>query len=155
MRRERRCDGPDARRFGRRWCRSYPAGITTPSSWTARAGWPTPRRPWPAMRTTANPARCSPSEVAREAHLHACGAPVARGHGGRGTGVRPPSRCAPPPAVVGLAARARDGDLVEFRRAVERDIARGAPPAAATAAAVTAADVWVNAGARQQRPGPP
>jgi hypothetical protein len=58
-------------------------------------------------------------------------------------------------AVLALAARARDADLVEFRRAVERDIALGAPPAAATAAAVTAADVWVNAGARQQRPGRP
>ena len=58
-------------------------------------------------------------------------------------------------AVLALAARARDADLVEFRRAVERDIALGAPPAAATAAAVTAADVWVNAGARPQRPGRP
>src|SRR5437867_12711256 len=58
-------------------------------------------------------------------------------------------------AVLGLAARARDADLVEFRRAVERDIALGAPPAAATAAAVTAAAVWGNAGARQQRPGRP
>src|SRR5881409_2886426 len=58
-------------------------------------------------------------------------------------------------AVLGLAARARDADLVEFRRAVERDIALGAPPAAATAAAATAAEVWVNAGARQQRPGRP
>jgi len=58
-------------------------------------------------------------------------------------------------AVLALAARARDADLVEFRRAVERDIALGAPPAAATAAAVAAGDVWVNAGARQQRPGRP
>src|SRR6266566_2166729 len=58
-------------------------------------------------------------------------------------------------AVLALAARARDADLVEFRRAVERDIALGAPPAAATAAAATAADVFVNAGARQQRPGRP
>jgi hypothetical protein len=58
-------------------------------------------------------------------------------------------------AVLGLAARARDADLVEFRRAVERDIALGAPPAAATAAAAMAADVQVNAGARQQRPGRP
>src|SRR6059036_2479616 len=58
-------------------------------------------------------------------------------------------------AVLALAARARDADLVEFRRAVERDIALGAPPAAATAAAATAADMWVNAGARQQRPGRP
>jgi len=58
-------------------------------------------------------------------------------------------------AVLALAARARDADLVEFRRAVERDIALGAPPAAATAAAATAADLRVNAGARQQRPGRP
>jgi len=60
-------------------------------------------------------------------------------------------------AVLALAARARDADLVEFRRAVERDIALGAPPAAATAAAfaATAADMQVNAGARQQRPGRP
>jgi hypothetical protein len=60
-------------------------------------------------------------------------------------------------AVLSLAGRARDADLVEFRRAVERDIALGAPPAAATAAAVTATaqSVDVNAGARQQRPGRP
>ena len=58
-------------------------------------------------------------------------------------------------AVLALAARARDADLVEFRCAVERDIALGAPPAAATAAAATAADMRVNAGARQQRPGRP
>jgi hypothetical protein len=58
-------------------------------------------------------------------------------------------------AVLSLARRARDADLVEFRRAVERDIALGAPPAAATAAAVSAADVSVNAGARPQRPGRP
>src|SRR5713226_4965170 len=58
-------------------------------------------------------------------------------------------------AVLSLAGRARDADLVEFRRAVERDIALGAPPAAATAAAASAADMRVNAGARQQRPGRP
>ncbi|HKW39667.1 MAG TPA: hypothetical protein VJN39_00330 [Gemmatimonadales bacterium] len=60
-------------------------------------------------------------------------------------------------AVVALANRASDGDLVEFRRAVERDIAFGAPPAAAAAAAAAAmpASVQVNAGARQQRPGRP
>ena len=60
-------------------------------------------------------------------------------------------------AVLSLARRARDADLVEFRRAVERDIALGAPPAAATAAAATATaqSVDVNAGARQQRPGRP
>jgi len=58
-------------------------------------------------------------------------------------------------AVLSLAAKSRDTDLVEFRRAVERDIALGAPPASATAAAVAAAAVQVNAGARQQRPGRP
>ena len=60
-------------------------------------------------------------------------------------------------AVLTLAAKARDADLVEFRRAVERDIALGAAPASATAAAAafTAATVQVNAGARQQRPGRP
>jgi len=51
-------------------------------------------------------------------------------------------------AVLALAATARDADLVEFRRAVERDIALGAPPAAA-------ASVRVNAAAREARPGPP
>ena len=48
--------------------------------------------------------------------------------------------------------------LVVFaRRAVVRDIALGAPPAAATAAAagLTAQSVDVNAGACQQRPGRP
>lgn len=60
-------------------------------------------------------------------------------------------------AVLSLAGRARDADLVEFRRAVERDIALGAPPVAATAAAATATaqSVGVNAGARPQRPGRP
>jgi hypothetical protein len=43
-------------------------------------------------------------------------------------------------AVLALAPKARDADLVEFRRAVERDIALGAPPGAATS-------VRVNAGA--------
>ncbi len=51
-------------------------------------------------------------------------------------------------AVLALAPSARDADLVEFRRAVERDIALGAPPAAA-------ASVRVNAAAREARPGPP
>ncbi|HVH67460.1 MAG TPA: hypothetical protein VM716_06295 [Gemmatimonadales bacterium] len=58
-------------------------------------------------------------------------------------------------AVIALAQRANDATLVEFRRAVERDIALGATPAAAAAAAVMAASVQVNAGARQQRPGRP
>src|SRR5881296_3775578 len=61
-------------------------------------------------------------------------------------------------AVLALAARARDADLVEFRRAVERDIALGAPPTAATAAAAAAADARIsqlNAGARENRPGRP
>jgi hypothetical protein len=60
-------------------------------------------------------------------------------------------------AVLALAAKARDADLVEFRRAVERDIALGASPASATAAdaAMAAAAVQVNAATRQQRPGRP
>ncbi len=61
-------------------------------------------------------------------------------------------------AVLALAARARDADLVEFRRSVERDIALGAPPTAATAAAAAYADArisGVNAGARENRPGRP
>lgn len=58
-------------------------------------------------------------------------------------------------AVLVLEARINDADLLDFRRAVERDIALGAPPAAATAAAVVAISVQLNAGARQQRPGRP
>jgi len=50
-------------------------------------------------------------------------------------------------AVLALAST-RDADLVEFRRAVERDIALGAPPAAA-------ASVRLNATARNARPGRP
>jgi len=41
-------------------------------------------------------------------------------------------------AVIALAASARDDQIAEFRRAVERDIALGAPPAAATAVRVDA-----------------
>jgi hypothetical protein len=51
-------------------------------------------------------------------------------------------------AVLTLASTARDADLLEFRRAVERDIALGAPPAAATA-------VRLDASARAARPGRP
>lgn len=51
-------------------------------------------------------------------------------------------------AVLALAQTARDADLVEFRRAVERDIALGAPPA-------SAASVRLDAGARPARPGRP
>ena len=50
--------------------------------------------------------------------------------------------------VLALAPKARDADLVEFRRAVERDIALGAPPAAAAA-------IRLNAGALTARPGRP
>jgi hypothetical protein len=46
-------------------------------------------------------------------------------------------------AVLALAPKARDADLLEFRRAIERDIALGAPPAAATS-------VRLNAGAFDQ-----
>lgn len=60
-------------------------------------------------------------------------------------GVPPDSAAA---AVLALAPGARDADLVEFRRAVERDIALGAAPA-------TAASIRVNAGARTASPGRP
>jgi hypothetical protein len=49
-------------------------------------------------------------------------------------------------AVLALAPKARDADLVEFRRAVERDIALGAPPGTATS-------VRLNAGALDALPG--
>lgn len=59
------------------------------------------------------------------------------------SGVPPDSAAA---AVLALAA-ARDDQIVDFRRAVERDIALGAPPAAAAA-------VRVNAALRDLAPGP-
>jgi hypothetical protein len=52
------------------------------------------------------------------------------------SGVPPDSAAA---AVIALAASARDDQIAEFRRAVERDIALGAPPAAAAAVRVDAA----------------
>jgi hypothetical protein len=52
------------------------------------------------------------------------------------SGVPPDSAVA---AVLALAALARDDQIVDFRRAVERDIALGAPPAAAAAVRVNAA----------------
>ena len=51
-------------------------------------------------------------------------------------------------ALLVLAPTARDAELVEFRRAVERDIALGAPPAAATS-------VRLDAAARSAQPGRP
>lgn len=42
-------------------------------------------------------------------------------------------------AVIALAAQAGDDEIAEFRRAVENDIALGAPPAAAAAVRVDAA----------------
>ncbi|MGH7672441.1 MAG: hypothetical protein ACREMC_06040 [Gemmatimonadales bacterium] len=42
-------------------------------------------------------------------------------------------------AVLALAPSARDDQIVDFRRAVERDIALGAPPAAAAAVRVNSA----------------
>src|SRR5207249_6475361 len=63
-------------------------------------------------------------------------------------------------AVLALAPKARDADLVEFRRAVERDIALGAPPGAATSVRVNvgATDVFAglhNPGAPPPPPPPP
>src|SRR4029077_4188214 len=56
-------------------------------------------------------------------------------------------------AFLALSPKARDADLVEFRRAVERDIALGAPPAAATSARVNAGPNGIDA--RGTPPGPP
>lgn len=58
-------------------------------------------------------------------------------------------------ALLVLAPTARDADLVEFRRAVERDIALGAPPAAATSVRVGATSMGLDATARNARPGKP
>jgi hypothetical protein len=52
-------------------------------------------------------------------------------------------------AVLALATSARDDQIVDFRRAVERDIALGAPPAAAAAVRVNSA--LREAGAGQSR----
>jgi len=49
-------------------------------------------------------------------------------------------------AVLALAPKARDADLVEFRRAVERDIALGAPPGAATSVRLNAGALDVSGG---------
>jgi hypothetical protein len=59
--------------------------------------------------------------------------------------------------VLALAPSARDGELVEFRRAVERDISLGAPPGAAAAVRALSAptrDSYTNA-VGGQTPGPP
>jgi hypothetical protein len=53
------------------------------------------------------------------------------------SGVPPDTAAA---AVLALAPITEDGALMEFRRNVERDIALGAPPAAAAAVRVTAGD---------------
>jgi len=59
-------------------------------------------------------------------------------------------------ALLALAPTARDADLVEFRRAVERDIALGAPPATATSVrAMGANSTGLDANARNAQPGKP
>jgi len=58
-------------------------------------------------------------------------------------------------AVLVLARTARDADLVEFRRAVERDIALGAPPDAATSVRLGATTMGLDATARNAQPGKP
>lgn len=59
--------------------------------------------------------------------------------------------------VLALAPNARDADLVEFRRAVERDIALGAPPGASAAvrALNTGIRFTADAGPGQPLPRPP
>ncbi|MGH7529919.1 MAG: hypothetical protein ACREMN_06005, partial [Gemmatimonadales bacterium] len=49
-------------------------------------------------------------------------------------------------AVLALAPSAEDQDLVEFRRAVERDIALGAPPAVAAGEVLAGSPVRLEAG---------
>lgn len=59
-------------------------------------------------------------------------------------------------AILVLAPSARDAELAEFRRAVERDIALGAPPAAATSVrSAAASSVQLDATARGAQPGKP
>lgn len=64
------------------------------------------------------------------------------------SGVPPDSAAA---AVLALAPTARDDQILAFRRAVERDIALGAPPAAAASVRVNAA-VHAAAGTVEHRP---
>lgn len=64
------------------------------------------------------------------------------------SGVPPDSAAA---AVIALAASARDDQIADFRRAVERDIALGAPPAAAIAVRVDAT-LRQTAGITSKRP---
>lgn len=64
------------------------------------------------------------------------------------TGGVPPDSAAA--AVLALAPRARDDQIAEFRRAVERDIALGASPAAAAAVRVDA--TLRDAGATPRKP---
>src|SRR5467141_2582311 len=58
-------------------------------------------------------------------------------------------------AVLALAPTARDADLVEFRRAVERDIALGAPPGAATSVRLNAGALDVSGGNSMGNPNNP
>lgn len=60
-------------------------------------------------------------------------------------------------AILVLAPTVHDADLVEFRRAVERDIALGAPPASATSVRVfgVGAASDLNATGRNAQPGKP
>ena len=58
-------------------------------------------------------------------------------------------------AVLALAARVRDPELVEFRRAVERDIALGASPGAAAWAGALAASPFMATGAHGGQQLPP
>src|SRR5439155_16896 len=146
-----RCDRPRAAvPSGPRCCRCRPGAIATPSSSTAPAGSPIPRRRTRATTSSARRARSSPW-VARDAAI-----PCGRGRAGRAARR---DRGGAAAAVLALAASARDADLIDLRRAVERDIALGAAPTAATAAAmagVFGADaLHVNAGARDARPGRP
>ena len=68
------------------------------------------------------------------------------------TGGVPPDSAAA--AVLALASRARDDQIADFRRAVERDIALGATPAAAAAVRVDATLREVGGAANSSNPTP-
>lgn len=69
------------------------------------------------------------------------------------TGGVPPDSAAA--AVLALASRARDDQIADFRRAVERDIALGATPAAAAAVRVDATLREVAGAAHSSNPSKP
>lgn len=111
-----------------------------------------------ALGTSSNPAELEAGASALRAGVHAEALTLLRHRRARSltvalaaltdlvtSGVPADSAAA---AVLALAPSARDDQILDFRRAVERDIAMGAPPAAA-------ASVRVNSTLRGAAPGRP